>query len=555
MPARRDILQGIAALAASSLMGCDPRQWRPPAAPNGVLLVDAHCHVFNASDLPATRFLNYVVLEHYPKTAEPKLLNIQEPTLRDRVIQLFIEILGAGKAPDAEAELAYLKGVATKRVRSASVAAARASAIDGAEAFLLKVQRRLSEPTIKATPAQRSADDRILDAFREASGVEMKSLDIAGHGPPSARVMAERAAASSTDLGGYIRWFALFTMYRHALVDQLTADTTREGYTPILLCPAMVDYDRWLRESVGSSLSDQVAVMGAISKRPTGPAVHGYFGFDPLREVYFREGKDPVSPLEVARTALTEHGFLGVKLYPPMGFRASNNVGPFPERILQDIPRGLPKKLDEALEALYQLCEELDAPILAHAYGSNGANKDFALRADTAFWIPVFERHPRLRVCLAHFGRFDQHSEGGPDTLPEGSWEWTIGRYIKANRERHVLRDISYLSEVLTSKDSERARIAAAFRRYVAEFDPDVEHMAFGSDWIMLGKEPGYEEYIIKVDAFLKDDCGMSDAARAKVFSTNALKHLGLGRDDRARERILGFYAANNLDPARLPFA
>src|SRR5690242_5883527 len=139
--------------------------------------------------------------------------------------------------------------------------------------------------------------------------------------------------------------------------------------------------------------------MDLIARRPAAPAIHSYVAFDPLREVYFRHGRDRISPLQLARDALANHGFVGVKLYPPMGFKPLGNSNAWPdyfrfiERDLGYATR-LGDELDAALQNLYGLCVEIEAPVLAHAADSNGAGPHFADRADPAFWFPVFEKYP-----------------------------------------------------------------------------------------------------------------------------------------------------------------
>jgi predicted TIM-barrel fold metal-dependent hydrolase len=344
-------------------------------------------------------------------------------------------------------------------------------------------------------------------------------------------------------------------MYRHTLVDRLVSDTRKQGLTPVLLAPASVDFDRWLGESVRSPLADQIEVMDRIAQRKSGPPVHGYFGFDPLREIYFRGHVDgeTQSPMALSKLAIKKHGFLGVKLYPPMGFRASGNVGPYPKTVKEFV--GDPsKRLDKVLGELYQQCIDLDAPILAHGYGSNGANQDFALRADPAFWLPVFKAYPRLRVCLAHFGRFDLPSKGAPDdAFPDKSWEWAIGRHIKQNPLTGVVADLSFFSEVLHANSSERKWLAGSMRRFIDEFDPAIEHLVFGTDWIMLGLDGEYMKYAQSVDAFLRDDCRIDQDARQRIFRGNAVRFMGLREGDGTRRRVLSFYKAHGLDPSRLP--
>src|SRR3954453_18750490 len=73
---------------------------------------------------------------------------------------------------------------------------------------------------------------------------------------------------------------------------------------------------------------------------------------------------------------------------------------------------GLGHHLDEQLARLYDLCISLDAPIIAHAAYSQGAGPEYAQRADPFYWTKVLAnpRWQRLRLCLAHQGRFETPS-------------------------------------------------------------------------------------------------------------------------------------------------
>ncbi len=181
------------------------------------------------------------------------------------------------------------------------------------------------------------------------------------------------------------------------------------------------------------------------------------------------------------------------------------------------------KQLDGALSDLYKLCVELDAPILAHGYASNGFRPDYADRGDPAYWIPVFKQFPDLRVCIAHFGRFDAPSAGREKLpFPDRSWEWRLGEFIKANPGRNVVADISYFSEALSAGPKLRYELAGFFTRWLSEFDPGCDHILYGSDWIMLGKEAGYDHYVESINSFLRTDCELSDEVCDKIFRRNA---------------------------------
>ncbi|THK36413.1 amidohydrolase [Ensifer sp. MPMI2T] len=560
---RRDFLKQAAVSAAALTTGCVGRNDGPTSPGDGQLLIDAHCHVFNASDLPAARFIRQVVFEDFPKQTK-QIMGIRDPDIADRLIELALRLLGTDRAPDADEEIAFLKTGKTSRRSAERFSDARAAAIEDTARFLLEVDsrmRRIGSETRGAAgagtkAARQKGDQKFLDFF-VGPELQTKRLDASAMSLTEARAASRNAFANRGVITRYLNWFSLFRLYRHVLVDRLIDDAKRQGFKVELLTPALVDYDEWLFEDVTRSpLGKQMEVMDYVSRRPDRPAVHGYIGFDPLREVAYRTHAKgaTVSSLATARRALTEHGFVGVKLYPPMGFRASGNRGPYPQRTVDRLGFRPDRHLDDALDDLYELCVELDAPILAHGYSSNGSGPDYADRGDPAYWIPVFKKYPSLRVCLAHFGRFDARSEGRKERpLPEGSWEWALGEFIRTNPRQAVFADISYFSEALSDKSEVRGPLANSFKRWMKEFDPRAEHLIFGTDWIMAGQEQGYEHYIQSVNSFLLHDCGLDDEIRDRIFRGNAMKFLPLQRGSKGRGRLLAWYARRGLDPSRLP--
>lgn len=551
---RRDLFKSLALFALEPAIACE--SVKAPSQLVSSSLIDVHAHVFNASDLPVEKFLKIVILDLYPQPGVQRLLNNKDRDIVDWLLELFLFILGENRAPTAREEIEVLSGRAAALPRAKELDTAAQTTIKRTGEFL----KGLAQPEGMTFRQHRPTEPGAIllrDAIVRAANGEIRSLrsmsaeDFEG--------VAERAYNSGADVGLYLRWFTLFTVYRHVLVDRLAADHERQGYKPLMLSPATIDYSRWLEEDVRSPLPDQVLVMDLIARRPAGPAVHPYVAFDPLREVYFRHGKDQISPLQIARQALVDHGFIGVKLYPPMGFEPLGNSNAWPdyfrfiERDLGGATR-LGDELDAALHDLYDLCMEMQAPVLAHAADSNGAGPTFADRADPAFWLPVFVKYPNLRVCLAHFGRFTYRSKAAPPNAPapspaapEASWEWTVGTYIREHPGAPVFADLAFFSEILAADANQRRQLAGTFQLFAQRFDPGLEHLMFGTDWIMTGVVPGDTNYTQTVTQFLKEDCGFNDDAMKRILTGNAMRFLGLREGDAARERLRRFYRQNGL--------
>jgi predicted TIM-barrel fold metal-dependent hydrolase len=519
-------------------------------------LIDAHAHVFNASDLPARSFLKLVFLGHYPAQGTERLLNLNDRDVLDWLLRLFVSIAGSN-VPTAAHEIDVLEGRVSADPASATEQGASEETIRRSAEFLRTATDRNSRQ------GPRRGKSLLTDALLRAGGVTERRL-LTTMSDNQLQDVAARAFRSRFDVGVYLRWFSMFRRYRYSLVDELADDHRKQGFNSILLAPALVDYSKWLGEETVSPLADQIAVMSRISRRSTGPAIHGYVAFDPLRDVYFARGKDSRAddrpnkrPLDLVREALTQHGFIGVKLYPPMGFKpAANSKGQeYPKRVLDDLGETVSDSLNRSLDELYSLCAELGAPILSHTAETNGAGPGYASRADPAYWIPVLQKWPQLHVCLAHFGHFSYVSATAPSGIrpPASSWEWTFGRFVKEHPQAPLFADVSYFSEILDPSAPGRKSLADKFIRFAAQFDPKLEHLMFGTDWIMIGQEKGYRTYAQALVQFLKTDCHFDDDVLERILVKNSASFLGLVRGHRTRERLLDFYRTNGIPEQRLP--
>src|SRR5215471_9558541 len=165
---------------------------------------------------------------------------------------------------------------------------------------------------------------------------------LGGLTPFQVDAMADELYSRDDLLGRYIRWALLYTRNRYELAEELDQlhGKVRQKSRVALMTPAIVDFSKWLEDEDQLSLEDQVDVMARIARRKDGPRVHGFVGFDPLRKALYDDHKRKPGdrdPLAIVRSAIevnqiphsrsTIGGFVGVKLYPPMGFRAIGNAG------------------------------------------------------------------------------------------------------------------------------------------------------------------------------------------------------------------------------------
>src|SRR5439155_20874758 len=125
-----------------------------------------------------------------------------------------------------------------------------------------------------------------------------------------------------------------------------------------------------IREQV--ELHEKVSRLSMLGRLGYGTArVHPFVGFDPRRELVSRKRADLKGALALAKEAVQEYGFIGVKLYPPMGFRPLGN-GATAEMTAEDAYR-----VDGILDELYTWCEAEQVPVTAHCNPSNEAAEEY----------------------------------------------------------------------------------------------------------------------------------------------------------------------------------
>ncbi len=475
-PSRREILGGALALGACT---------RPVRAParrfDEPIVVDVHCHDFNASDLPITGFIARTI----PGLSEitSGLTPIPEQILR-RVVGTIHGWLNA-EAPSADAEVPELRA-----------ALARGGLIGPATPL----------------PLPREVFDRLAAQIGSLLGIDpaalgegffqlAETLHLVSH--PRARIAA-----------------TLATIYP----------------TVSLFAPLMVDYDAWTGDHAASSLASQVAanelcarlsIRGCIG-RP-GARLHPFIAFDPLRN----------GGLAIVQQAVLRAGFIGVKIYPPVGFLPIGNAD-----LGGDRARG--QALDAALRGLYSFCEAEEIPITAHASPGNEFALGYGEMAAPARWARVLSEFPNLRLNFGHFGH--ETGTGGAEGIEaRDAWMRQAAELIETHP--HVYADLS--SSPLVYDAAYAARFGAHLSALCARFRRLPSRLMYGSDWWLNRFDPRGETAVGAFQRFLGDCLG---PARDAIMGRNALRFLGFLDDDdrlavtnRNQQRLRAFYGSEPL--------
>jgi predicted TIM-barrel fold metal-dependent hydrolase len=171
-------------------------------------------------------------------------------------------------------------------------------------------------------------------------------------------------------------------------------------------------------------------------------------------------GINPIRPnhFDVMRTALEELGFVGVKIYPALGFEVTS-----------------PPML-----RVFDHCARFDVPIVVHTTaGGFAKTQQTAQFGDPAHWKKIFKDRPELRVSFAHCGGWG----GLAGHLPsEKAWADQIFEYM--DQFENVYTDISFHVAMMGGGEPENLYLPA-LRAHLAH-PTRGKRILFGTDsWLL----------------------------------------------------------------------
>lgn len=155
-------------------------------------------------------------------------------------------------------------------------------------------------------------------------------------------------------------------------------------------------------------------LMEAALQRPG--RVFPFFAVNPKRPDHF----------ELMKDALENKGFVGIKLYPSLGYKVTH-----------------PKLMD-----LYAYCEEHDTPLLMHCNHSGFyVEEAFIEYCNPDHWTPILDQHPGLKLCFAHFDGHESLSL--PGGLQGDTWGKKILEMMEHDTYTGIYADISYHTDMM----------------------------------------------------------------------------------------------------------
>lgn len=507
------------------------------------LTIDVHAHFFNGNDLQIKEFLSATKVG--PKSELRPLVNGAGALL---------QTLGWHLAPSAKREMRaitrYAKALknceAPEQWREVAIPAFR----EGYE--IGRAELQAASNALYTAPAGAT----VLGPKTSPGGLGSAIAAL----PSTFEDFERQSRDGATILGshptplGYIQFLLHHFNHRHVnAIDYLTTYSKGSARKVDLVVASLVDYDWWLAQGkpTPTSLDEQVDVMSAVSTL-LGGRVHGFAAFCPFREV-MTIGPDGVgASLRLVKRAIESEGFIGVKLYPPMGFAPWGNGELSKWKGKPGLPSAAAepdfgKRLDAAMESLFRYCLQNDVPIMAHTNHSNGPYEDFMALAGSEYWAKALDKFKGLRVSFGHFGDTDVEDDG------KRTREF-LNLFTSADGSggTATFADTGYYSGVLLNQGKMRDAFA---QLYAASHDHILrERLMYGSDWTMILPQKNVERYLSSfIDVMRKVEALQPNVAVRKTslsnafFGANAVEFLGLANGRPNRLRLEAFYAKHDV--------
>lgn len=559
--ARRRLLLGVSAAAATQLAACATckREEFPgtsrlapltalsgsagPKAKAGGVFIDAHAHFFNARDVQVEGFI-----------AKPLAHSLKDKDLAELARKLApIAARLAYLAPSPAKEMGLLQEM-TGRLGAMSAEAAAKAMEDGLlvrrRLVLTELQKALNQDAdilqlyqrIQTRALQKSVGGISFEYLEGAANLgsgfdvaKQPSIEMRG-----AMTGSKAEVEKALGMAGIFRFVVLMLSPR---VDNVysfkTAYAAGSPDVPLAgAVDALVEFNHWLGRPCNASLMmDQVKLHEQLV-RISGGFVLPVVGYNPATDL-----RDEGLSLRVVQDAVTNFGFIGVKIYPPNGFLPYGNGGsscPLPS----DRPSWWDgAKIDEKLRTLYDWCDKNGVPVMAHANDSMGVDDEHNHLAGVCGWRAL-DTDPKVKISSLTVNA----GHVGGDGADSSDWTAQFTTLMKDASRLRLFGDLGYWDQIATPKGTERLR--AALRASIAGGATAVDRVMYGSDWLMLSRVDGYERYGATVLQVLRS-LNLSAEDIGKVLGGNALTCYGLRSNDTNFQRFSSHFGEDVMRRAR----
>ncbi len=454
---------------------------RRPTSDSGLRVVDAHGHFFNASDVPVRGFVAEC-LGHSAKSEELRKLFEYMGIIAEAIARIAptakkeheeLQVLEAAARQDTNA------GDTAKRVsdfleRGRREAAESAVEVTRGSRFL-EQYRRMTRPALDRRGPL--TVDEVRSVVDHTGGTEPRDF------PSAATEPDVNLAFGALEFLNYMlaRRSVSLAAYRDAYSAEgaaLRIDTT---------IGALVDFDYWLDCPPFSAHEDQIELHALLSSMHGG-YMRPLLAYNPWTDIAL--GGAGLKRIK-AEWAKPKSPYVGVKIYPPMGFYPAGN---WANPIITEKDRPNAQQLDKTLGEFFAFCASERVPVLAHTGQSNGRDPAHDELGGPTGWEALLSQWstPGFQPIIS-FGHF-----GGASG---NQWTQTLAELIGTYKDAAVHADLGYWEELMGTPDEvakTSGRLKAAFAVPVGS-GTVADRVMFGTDWLMLSQQRRWKQYPDKV--------------------------------------------------------
>lgn len=483
---------------------------------NDPVVIDVHAHLFNGEDVPIDGFIEDIVMNIRDKPESAHI--IRELT---RPFAAIVKAWASGLHQDTKKldNMLKSKGISIP-----------------AQPVTHTFNKVVAETDIQALSKQYNIDVDWSPVVNWDRIAGYQGIENAGQLKDDNKIKGTRVS----DVIMLKAWMRRLTAPRYYNAQKLEKWHGRKGVD--LFVPVLADMDYWLKGKTSSHLEDQVLITSKIALVNDGVFLP-FVAFDPYRNLV-----DKGQALRLVKEAIMNYGFIGVKLYPSMGFKPIGNqasdyavVG---DGVWRNKKAGHPGFTDEefargievSLKDLYAWCEENDVPIMAHANNSNYSAEAFKNSSHPKHWDKVLTAYPKLKVNLSHFG--------GADSLAADSdkqWAQLIASLMV--KHKNLYADTGNFK--LEDEDGFRDYLVR-LKQLMKKHPQLKDRLMYGSDWFMHVARNYSKDYPRKMTAWIKQEIPEFEKS---FMGHNAVSFLGIENGEN-RKRLNKFYEHYGISPA-----
>ncbi|WP_157578711.1 amidohydrolase family protein [Rudaea cellulosilytica] len=496
--------------------------------------IDVHAHFFNASDVNVAGFVSESVAHA-----------MDEPSRSFAIALSGVLDSLAGTASTAQDEYATLlkKAGSPQDFSATDMQKALDNEIDArqqdianrlynemvrqrADAAFKRAAQNDQERSASPNSTPELSPESILDAMQSGIRVTARSANNTKSAP-------DGKAKGLLRFAGYMlqeRWMNL-RLYSQAYSSSDNAFGIDAAFG------ALVDFDYWFDCSCHSARRDQMKIQSLLSHL-SGGYMLPLISYNPWTDI-----KDNGASFSLVVSAIEEYGFIGVKIYPPMGFFAYGNSN---TPVKTKYARPDLTQLDAKLAQLFDWCTKNNVPVMAHTNASLGRDTASDSFGGVRGWSALLARYAgQPSSPLVNLGHF------GGDIAEMGSqWPTDFAKLMAKAPNNRLYGDLAYWSaarECLLQGSplctDLRNRLKSAESAYPGLRD----RLMYGSDWVMLSQEQDWKIFPQEIALATSNDTTLTPEG---LFYRNALECFGLTRTGFQHDRII---ARLGLAPEEVP--